>query len=434
MNSMRYLWYLTAVVLLLAGQALWAGPSDVKFAPHGALMINGKGVFPIGFTMPPPAHGVTPWGRAGLEELADAGATFLRTGPMAVAWTDETIANEQKYLDQAAKYGLYCATNLREYSSVKEGEPKEAKLRELVERFKDHPALGVWKGVDEPQWGKHPVEPMLRAYEIIHKLDGRHPVFVVQAPRGKVEELRAYDATYDITGADIYPISYPPGGHSIDANDHISMVGDFTKKMMDVASHPPDAQASDRAAAPHPKPVWMVLQISFSGTIKPGKTLRMPSFPETRFMTYQAIINGARGLLFFGGHIDKAIPEADKKYGWAWTHWRRVLRPVIEEIGSKSPLYPALLAPESKLAIKCSDPKVEFCVREVGNDIFILACKREGDAVKDTKQATFVGLPGELADAEVMFESPRRVEVKGGALTDWFAPFDVHVYRIRKAQ
>jgi hypothetical protein len=417
---MRYNPFIAAALLTLAGARLFsAAPNDVQVAPHGALVINGKPVLPIGFTMPPPADGVTPWGRPALEELADAGATFLRTGPMGVAWTDETFASEQKYLDAAAKYGLYCATNLRELSSVKEGSPAEAKLTALLERFKDHPGLGVWKGVDEPQWGKHPVEPMLRAYDVIHKTDGKHPVFVVQAPRGTIDQLRAYDATYDITGADIYPISYPPGGHSIDPNDHISMVGDFTKKMMQVAEGR--------------KPVWMVLQISFSGTIKPGKTLRMPTHPETRFMTYQALINGARGLLYFGGHIDKAIPEQDKQYKWAWTHWRRVLRPVIEEIGSKSPLYPALLAPESKLPIKCSDPKIEFCVREAGADVFILACKREGDAVKDTKEATFSGLPEGITQGEVMFESPRRVEAKDGSMSDWFAPFDVHVYRFKRA-
>ena len=416
---MRYRILIALVLpMVWANQFTFAAPNEVKIAPHGALIINSKPIFPIGFTMPPPADGVTPWGKPALEELADGGATFLRTGPMGVAWTEETFANEQKYLDQAAKYGLYCATNLRELSSVKEDSPAEAKLRSLLERFKDHPGLGVWKGVDEPQWGKHPVEPMLRAYEVIHKTDGHHPIFVVQAPRGTIEQLRDYDRTYDITGADIYPISYPPGGHSIDPNDHISMVGDFTKKMMQVAEGK--------------KPVWMVLQISFSGTIKPGKTLRMPSFPETRFMTYQAIINGARGLLYFGGHIDKAIPEQDKKYGWAWTHWRRVLRPVIEEIGSKSPLYPALLAPESKLPIKCSDSNIEFCVREAGNELFILACKREGDPVKDTNDATFTGLPAEIRQGEVMFESPRQVEAKSGAVADWFAPFDVHVYRFKR--
>jgi hypothetical protein len=310
---------------------------------------------------------------------------------------------------------MYCATNLRELSSLPEDNAqREARLRALVERLKDHPGLGVWKGVDEPEWGKHPVEPMRRAYDFIDKVDGRHPVFVVQAPRGTVDTLKPYDPTYDITGVDVYPVGYPPGQHSAEANKNLSMVGDFTKRMMTVA----DGK----------KPVWVVLQISFSGTIKPGKTLRMPTFPQTRYMTYQAIASGARGLLYFGGHIPKAMPPEDAKLGWAWTHWRRVLRPVIEEIGSKSPLYPALTAPDSALLVKCATPGVEFVIREVGQDVFVIATKREGATV----QATFTGLPPELKSGDVLFESPRTVEVKDGALTDWFGPEEVHVYRLRK--
>ena len=98
-------------------------------------------------------------------------------------------------------------------------------------------------------------------------------------------------------------------------------------------------------------PVWMTLQIAWSGVIKPGKTLRFPTFAEERFMTYQAIINGARGLIYFGGHIPKAMAPEDAALGWNWRFWKRVLRPVIEEIGEKSPLQPALVAPDSKLPI-----------------------------------------------------------------------------------
>ena len=29
----------------------------------------------------------------------------------------------------------------------------------------------------------------------------------------------------------------------------------------------------------------------------------------------------------------------------------------------------------------------------------------------------------------MLFESPRQVEIKKGAFTDWFGPFEVHVYR-----
>lgn len=151
-------------------------------------------------------------------------------------------------------------------------------------------------------------------------------------------------------------------------------------------------------------------------------------------LTYQAIIHGARGLFYFGGHIEKSLPERDRQLGWNWTHWNKVLRPVIEEIGTHSPLYPALLAPNTQAKIKCSDAKVEFVARQVGDDLFLIAAKREGDMVADTKLASFSGLESGYDRANVLYEDPRTVEVKDGKLADWFAPFDVHVYHLKKSR
>lgn len=146
-------------------------------------------------------------------------------------------------------------------------------------------------------------------------------------------------------------------------------------------------------------------------------------------MTYQAIINGARGLNYFGGNIAKAMTPDDRKLGWNWNFWNRVLKPVILEIGTKSPLAPALVAPESKLPVKQNQgDAIEFCVREAGSDIFILACKREGATI----EAEFSGLPPTRSSGEVMYESPRAIQIKNGKFTDWFGPFEVHVYHLRR--
>jgi hypothetical protein len=379
------------------------------------LVIDGQKVFPIGFTMPPPPDGKTPNGKNAIRELNDAGATFLRTGVMGGPWNDEAIAQEKKFQDAAAKHGMHCWVFLRELGSIEENTPqREAMLRKVVAAFKDHPGMGVWKGEDEPEWGKKPVPALVRARDIIRELDPNHPVAVTHAPRGTVESLRRYNAAADITGADIYPIGYPPGTHSLETNKEISIVGDYTRRMMEVA----EAKM----------PVWMILQIAWSGVIKTNKTLRFPTFAEERFMAYEAIINGARGLMFFGGHLKSAMDERDAALGWNWNFWQRVLRPVIEEIGEKSPLYPALLEPNSKLPVKCNSPEVEFCVRETRNDIYVLACKRGGP----TREVQFSGLPANASGGEMMFEAPRRAQISSGKFRDWFAPFEVHIYRFQK--
>ena len=384
----------------------------VTINSDNVLVINGRKVFPVGFTIGPPPDGKTPSGKNGLQELADAGGTFIRTGALRENWSKDTFVTEQTWEDAAARCGLYCWPNLRDLASIGPHDTKkEALLRRVINQFKDHPGLAVWKGLDEPEWGKAKIPPMLRARDIIRELDTNHPIAILQAPRGTVQTLLPYTPTGDITGADIYPISYPPGKNSLLTNKEISMVGDYTRKMMDVSQGR--------------MPVWMVLQIAWSGVVNPGATLRFPTFFEERFMTYQAIINGARGLVYFGGNVKKAMSPEDAALGWNWTFWDRVLRPVIEEVGNHSPLAPALVAPDSKLPIKVSNaPGVEFCVREAGSDLYILACKREGA----TLDVQFENLPQSSGEGEVMYESPRKVTVKHGKFTDWFGPFEVHVY------
>ena len=57
-------------------------PTKVVITPEHVLSINGKKVFPIGFTIPPPPDAKTPGGKLALEEFREAGAIFIRTGPM----------------------------------------------------------------------------------------------------------------------------------------------------------------------------------------------------------------------------------------------------------------------------------------------------------------------------------------------------------------
>lgn len=405
--------YQFVLVPLLGFSLIANAGTQVSLNADHVLVVDGKKIFPIGFTIPPPPDGKTPDGKNALRELADAGGTFVRTG--GGGWDARGMAQQKKWLDAAARNGMYCWPYLAELASLDAADGRrEARLREVINRFKNHPGLLVWKGVDEPEWGKHEVGPMLRARAVIRELDPHHPLVIIQAPRGTLETLRRYNDTGDIFGMDVYPISYPPGIHSVGTNKELSMVGDFTRLMQDVGERR--------------LPVWMVLQFAWSGVSNPGKTLRFPTFHEERFMTYQAIINGARGLLYFGGGIPSTLNERDAKLGWNWTFWQRVLRPVLDEIGPRSPLQPALLAPESPLPITVSGAAgMEFCAREVKGELFLLACKREGETAK----VTFHGLPEKAGVGEVLFESPRTVKAAQGKFTDWFAPFEVHVYRFK---
>jgi hypothetical protein len=41
-------------------------------------------------------------------------------------------------------------------------------------------------------------------------------------------------------------------------------------------------------------------------------------------------------------------------------------------------------------------------------------------------------LPETATGGEMLYESPRRVEIRKGTFTDWFGPFEVHVYHFRR--
>src|SRR5690349_18351915 len=179
--------------------------------------------FPIGFTRAPPPDGRTPSGGDAYRELVRNGAVFQRLGGKGV-----TAADIDHTMERCAATGFRVALYLPEVTAPATPADEE-KLRQLVVKYRNHPALAYWKGDDEPEWGKVPVERVARFYKIVKELDPRHPVWLAQAPRGTVESLKRYDPYYDIGGMDIYPIGYPPGTHSVLSNKNISMVGDHAE-------------------------------------------------------------------------------------------------------------------------------------------------------------------------------------------------------------
>ncbi|HOS74545.1 MAG TPA: hypothetical protein P5037_10620 [Candidatus Paceibacterota bacterium] len=443
---------LLAASLGIPARAALTRPARITFGPAGVLVVDGQKKFPLTLTIVPGPDARAPNGRPAYAEFADSGVLFMRSG--GPAWNDDTISREHAMQAAAAASGLRCCPWLGwDLSNFSPGDAnREARLRTVIAAFKDSPGMGLWKGADEPDWSNahNPAqatpEQVAHVARLLRELDPAHPIWLVQAPRGTAASLRRYDAGWDVGGMDIYPVSYPPGVHTEGKNKELSMVGDFTRLMKRVAGE---------------KPFWMTLQIAFSGVVKPGRTLRFPTFPEQRFMAYEAIINGARGLTYFGGGLPQTLNSRDQPLGFNWTYFDRVMRPLFAELGPRSPLLPALLAPDAGLKLSVapeapprralarkeeeqnlpapSPPRlvrdeagadaraIECLVRQAGDDYYVLACKKEGPTV----HVRFRGLPPEIHGAgagAVLFEEPRKVDAQHGSFADWFGPFEVHVY------
>jgi len=390
--------------------------------------------FPIGLSNGPPPGGKAPNGRNGLAEVAAAGVTFIRTGR--ADWNaqqiDAQLAAERALLDAAGAHGLRGWLWLGDLPNLPAGatSPQAKLLSAVADGMQGHTALSAYKGIDEPRnpfRGANWVRPagLVRAYKRLKQVDSSHPVVITQAPVGTVAQLTPYRPAFDITGADIYPVSYPPGKHAGRRARDIGIVGAITQKMVQAAGG---------------KPVWMTLQVAWSGVIPspqhPNNVPRFPTLQQERFMAYQAIVHGARGLSFFGGHLTQIARPADAQLGWNWTFWSQVLQPLLGELTSDS-VAPALIAQNAQRAVQTRAPGVELVTRQDVDFVYVIAVRRRGG----TSEVSFTGLPNRrngrpLTGGEVLLEYEqgtfRTVGAANGRFRDWLGEHDARVYRFQR--
>jgi hypothetical protein len=394
----------------------------------GDLLVGGKRVFPIGLSDPPPVgttapdSGVDAW-----AEVARAGVNFARNYTVWTAGSaaEQILAVEQE-LSSAEQQGMQMWVAL---AGIDNDLSKQSLLDRIVNGLKGHPGLGAWKGADEPAHGHVPAAGCVAVYHHVRSLDPDHPVVLIEAPRGPspspqghdtpltVQAVEPYSAACDIHGIDIYPVSKPPGLHAggPPVNTDISVVGDMTRLI---------------ARASGSKPIWTTLQIAWSGTIPPHPIV-FPTLPQERFMAYDAIVSGARGLSFFGGQIRQAMNGGDRQRGWNWTFWGRVLKPLLQEL-TDAPHTAALTAPLSSHRITASAADIAVSAREAGGSLYLIAVRRSPSA---TGTIRFTGLPAGVTHGTVLAHpgaNPARpVTASRGAFTDAspYRPHNARVYR-----
>jgi len=169
---------------------------------------------------------------------------------------------------------------------------------------------------------------MVEGYKFLRDTDPNHPVWMNHAPRNSIEQLAFFNRGADVVGCDIYPVPLGKTGHSDLSDRTLACVGAYTRRM--------------QAAAPD-KPVWMALQgfgwadLNETAGAKDREEMRKPTLEETRFMAYDAIVNGARGILYWGTAY----------MGDAPVFWKE-LRSVVAELNE---LQPVLSAPDAQLTI-----------------------------------------------------------------------------------
>lgn len=297
---MKKLIYIPSLIFII----LWFFASPVLSQGDGFLHKNGKKLFPIGMYELPKSD-------AELERLAQSGINIVRVGSA----TD---------LDRVHSAKLYGWLSLPVHNGA------TPQLREKILAVKDHPALALWEGPDEiiwnftaysgleksvgvkrdDWWKQRPnaveyssgqakvILPNIReAIKMVRDLDDQDRQFWINEARfSDPVYVRQYMDFIDITGCDDYPVrdSSPP--------EAINRMGGTTERWKQIARG---------------KPVYMVLQAFSWSELDKNPNERKPFYPsfnQSRFMAYDVIVRGAKGIMYWGSHYLKSEKFRESLY------------------------------------------------------------------------------------------------------------------------
>lgn len=376
--------------------------SKTRIDNDGMLVINGKRTFIIGtYSLPKTTFP--------FNDLAANGYNYVK------------VNGNAKDLDSAACHGLmtWIATG-----SVKNQEDK-ARIASLVSNLKKHPSLLCWEMEDEPAFTWNSAEPRIKpeplveTYRLIKQNDPEHLVTTNHGPVNLISTLQKYNPSTDIVSCDIYPVIphgikpdyalHPDGLQGDLLNTSLSQVGDYVEKMKRVVNGS--------------KPVFIVLQGFAWEMLKPADKrdtamVRYPTYGESRFMVYNAIVHGATGVIFWGTDY---TPQPSS----FMTNLNRITRELseIQRIISNKSDEMSIGLDYQELGYSV-DKGIEFIVKQSDGKLYLIT----GNSDKNPVKMTFSNLIG-YKTAHVLHEN-RTIGLNDGKLTDTYVPFDVHIYEL----
>ncbi|MCD6360051.1 MAG: hypothetical protein J7M38_04240 [Armatimonadetes bacterium] len=293
-----------------------------------------------------------------------------------------------RILDAAHQAGMTVTVNLSHWLSINHFHQArfqnmnisdEEIIRRAVETVRvarSHPALLTWHLLDEPNPAYCTPEWAQRIYNAVHEADPYHPIEINVCATGR--NMLAYTCASDLMSIDIYPVP----------RSHIGIIAPHTRFMR---------------LADEWRPIRWWIQ-SFAG-------VREPTALEESCMTYQAIVEGTRFILFYN--------YRPTSYA-AWAGLGQIARELKE-------LNPALAVERADVPVTAAEGerRVIASLSRVGDRVHVIAVNRDTQPM-DAEPTLPLDCAGR--SAEVMFEG-RSVTAAGRILADRFAPMARHVYR-----
>ncbi len=320
-----------------------------------------------------------------------AGVPFFPIGTYGAPPEDYKLLKEAGYnfvvaspenLDAAHEIGLMAAV------PVQFEKPNwSTSLEERITKYKNHPALLCWMLYDEPGYNQADLLDIYQVYNLTYQLDPAHASYLVITMPAVYE---TFGRCCDILAIDTYPIS----------RGRIADVGDNIEKAK---------KASDGTQA-----LW------HCGQLFTWPADRYPTPTEHRFMSYLALIEGAKGILWYSFKWGEHYLPTSASELW------EAHRVLLKELNELAPLFMAPDQPEKVVTVGERLQLRTLYKKSTAGDFLIAANCSKTDSVT----ARFA-LPQRTKREVKVYGENRQLFINAGVLMDDFSPLAVHIYQIK---
>ena len=355
-----------------------ASKRGVKITPNGTMRINGEPFFPFGFYHVSWGSTVQERGKH-LQEIADAGFNVIH----ASLKRKESLDSYGKFLDRADKLGIKVIT---EFGLEPIIDPLVA-----INRFKNKPAVLGWNIGDDvgvPTANSMKPRELSDFHCQVKNIDPQHITYV-SSPLYKL--LNFADFT-DAVGFQAYPVEAKPQKISLAHKLIAHIVSSVPPSRMVIAN----SQAFRRYEAKSP----------------------MPTPQQVRNMTYQALVAGAKGIVYYTYY------DAGKWYLAENTDLWQEVQSLVPEIEKISPM----LLTGKRQKVRTRNKNILSSIWKSKDQSLIIVINTSSDRPQEVSL--------NLSANSIQTNSPSNNDLKleKNKLSGTLSPLEVGVYRLKAAQ
>lgn len=339
---------------------------------NGITIVNGKPFFPFGF------YHVS-W-KSTAQDLMEDMREIAAAGFNTIHASATEVKSYDLFLNEAARLGIYV------FSEQGIG------LLNMIDSFKKKPAVLGWSIADDVDNGKLLPEEVLKMHQQAKLADPNHITYI----SGYSNKIKRFGNCADAIAKQSYPIG--------NGDDEISSTYDRIS-------------LARSAVTPYNKAVYANVQ-SFSWTSKnTNNFVRIPTFDEVRNMTYQALLAGAKGIIYYTYHDSNWHLSS---YPTLWAGMKTLV-PEIKAISS-------LLLNGVLNTIDVRSGKVVAGMWTEPNQSLIVIVNRSYET-----QKVSIAIPGNFRQIKSIFENrPAALVFKTNHLSGLLKPLGVEVYELTR--